>query len=44
MRNSYTFVKFVIELPIIAVKSGQLGGKADTFIPIFFADILLFAI
>ena len=24
----------------MAVKSGQLGGNADTFMPIFFADTL----
>ena len=27
----------------MAVKSGQLGGNADTFMPIFFADTLGFA-
>ena len=28
----------------MAVKIGQLGGNADTFMPIFFADILGFAV
>ena len=28
----------------IAVKSGQLGGNADTFVPIFSADTLDFLV
>ena len=28
----------------MAVKSGQLGGNADTFTPIFSADTLEFAV
>ena len=28
----------------MAVKSGQLGGNADTFMPIFSADTLEFAV
>ena len=29
---------------IVAVKIGQLGGNADTFMPIFFADTLGFLV
>ena len=41
VKNSYLFDKFVIEL-VIAIKSGQLGGNADTFMPMFSADALDF--
>ena len=41
MKNSYLFDKFVIEL-VIAIKSGQLGGNADTFMPMFSVDTLDF--
>ena len=40
MKNSYLFDKFVIEL-VIAIKSGQLGGNADTFMPMLSADTLV---
>ena len=43
VKNSYLFDKFVIELvALLAVKSGPLGGIADTFMPIFSADTLDF--
>ena len=41
VKNSYLFDKFVIEL-VIAIKSGQLGGNADTFMPMLSADTLDF--
>ena len=40
MKNSYLFDKFAIEL-VIAIKS-QLGGNADTFMPMLSADTLDF--
>ena len=44
--NSYLFDKFVIARigSTIAVKSSQLGGNADTFMPIFSADTLDFLV
>ena len=44
VKNSYLFDKFVIELVALAVKSGQLGGIADTFMLIFSADTLDFLV
>ena len=44
MKNIYLFDKFAIKLVAsnIAVKSGLLGGNADTFIAIVSADTLDF--
>ena len=43
VKNSYKFAKFVIELPLIAVKT-QIGGNANTFMSIFFPVFLGFAV
>ena len=45
MKNSYLFDEFVTELVALhAVKNGQLRGNADTFMLIFSADTLDFAV
>ena len=39
VKNRYLFDKFCYRIgSTIAVKSGELGGNADTFMPIFSAD------
>ena len=43
VKNSYFLDRFVIEL-VALVKGGQLCGNADTFIPVFSADTLDFAV
>ena len=44
MKNSYLFDKFDRIGSTVAIKSGQLGGNADTFMPIFSADTLDFLV
>ena len=51
MNNSYLFDKFFIALEalldlveVAAVKSGQLVGNGDTWMPIFSADTLDFLV
>ena len=42
VKNSYTFAKYIGST--LAVKSGQLGDNANTFIRIFSADTFGFAV
>ena len=45
VKNSYLFDKMCYKISsTITVKSGQLGGNADTFMPIFSADTLDFLV
>ena len=44
MKNIYTFGICYRRGSTIAVKSRQLGGNTDAFIPIFSADVLAFAV
>ena len=45
MKSSYLYEKICYRTSsTIAVKNGQLGGNADTFMPIFLADIHAFAV
>ena len=42
MKNTYLFDKFVYRTgSTISVKSSQLGGNGDTFMPIFATDFLV---
>ena len=45
MKNRYLFNEFCYRIgSTIAVKSGELGGNTDTFMPIFSVDTLDFLI
>ena len=45
VKNSYLFDKFFYRTDsTIAVKRGQLGGNAGTFMPIFSADTIDFLV
>ena len=44
VKNSYFLIDFYRNGNTIAVKSSQLGGNGDTFMPILSADTLDFAV